>query len=241
MSPLQIGLVGATGRMGRLVERMAQDRDDWEIVARIHHGVPLETAAGCDLLIDFTVLNRSREVVDFALERHLPVLVGTSGWSRALLEELRPKAEAGDQTVVVIPNFSVASALSTRLAEMAAPFLSSAEVVEAHHAGKVDSPSGTAVATAEAIAAARDRPFVPPHPEQRARGLEVEGVPVHSMRLTGIVARQEIVFGGVGELLTITHDTISDESYLAGIERAIVYARTHPGLTVGLGEVLGLG
>ena len=234
-----IALTGATGRMGRLAQAIVADTDGLELVAAIHRGVPLDAAAGADVILDFTVLDESRRVVEFALAHRVPVIVGTSGWSQQLIAQYAPAPSAG--TLVVIPNFSVASALSTRLAEVAAPFFDAVEVIEAHHAGKADSPSGTAVATAEAIAAAHGGPLSAPHPEQPARGLDVSGIPVHALRLPGVVARQRVVFGGTGETLSLVHDTSSGESYRAGILRTIDYALAHRGTTVGLGTILGLG
>lgn len=234
----KIAVTGATGRMGRLVQDVVGSADNLELVAAIHRGVPLEEAAGADVILDVTILDESRRVVEFGLARRIPVVVGTSGWSQDLIAQVAPAPDAG--TLVIVPNFSVASALSTKLAAMAAPFFDAAEIIEAHHAGKVDSPSGTAVAAAELIAAAHGAPLVAPHPEQPARGQSVAGIPVHALRLPGVVARQDVIFGGTGETLTLTHVTTSDESYRAGILHAIDYAGSHPGLTVGLGQILGL-
>jgi 4-hydroxy-tetrahydrodipicolinate reductase len=147
--------------------------------------------------------------------------------------------------VIVVPNFSLGSVLGTALAQFAAPYFDSVEIVEAHHAGKVDSPSGTAVRTAELIVAARavegrvdlDAPFA----DQTARGELIAGVPVHSLRLQGVIARQEVRFGGAGEVLTITHDTHSPDSYRAGIRAALEAIGGSSGLVVGLDRILGIG
>jgi len=147
-----------------------------------------------------------------------------------------------DRGVIVVPNFSLGSALGTAFAAAAAKYFDSIEIVEAHAATKIDSPSGTAVRTAELMARAREErgPVAAQHTDQRARGQQVAGIPVHSLRLEGIVAKQSVVLGGAGETLTITHDTTDSRAYAAGILRAIRSAPQARGLTVGLDRLLGL-
>ena len=170
------------------------------------------------------------------------MIVGTSGWSAERLDGLRAVVEElPGAAALVVPNFSLGSVLGTMLSTIAARHFDSIEIIEAHHAGKIDSPSGTAVRTAELVAQARDgRPPEAPFVDQRARGQLVAGVPVHSLRMQGVVARQEVRFGGEGEELTITHVTHSNDSYRAGIRAALEAVSGLEGLVVGLEHVIGL-
>ena len=145
--------------------------------------------------------------------------------------------------VVFIPNFSLGSVIATAFAAQAARFFDSIEIVETHHAGKVDSPSGTAVRTAELMGAARTDigPVAAPHVDQRARGQQVSSIPIHSLRMNGVLARQDVHFGGTGETLTISHETLSASSYEAGILVGLRAAREARGVTVGLDRLIDLG
>jgi 4-hydroxy-tetrahydrodipicolinate reductase len=240
----RVAVVGATGRMGALATRLIDESDDFEIAARLGSRDSLDGLAGADLVVDFTVPAASPDIVDAALTHGASVLVGTSGWTAERLAVLRRRLETlPDLGVVVAPNFSLGSVLATRFAAMAAPFFDSIEIVEAHHAGKVDSPSGTAIRTAELIGAARQTlgPVAAPHADQRARGQQVASVPIHSLRLAGVLAEQHVVFGGVGETLSVRHATLSDASYEAGILLGLRAARDTRGLIVGLDSLLDLG
>ncbi|CAB4900552.1 unannotated protein [freshwater metagenome] len=167
--------------------------------------------------------------------------MGTSGWSRERIASVRALIEEHPNVgAIFVANFSIGSALATHLATLAAQFYDSIEIVETHGVTKVDSPSGTAVNTAERIAMMRDDDIQAPHADQRARGQLVAGVPVHSLRMEGVLAKQDVVFGGIGETITVTHATISSRSYEAGILaslRALVSTR---GLVVGLDNVINL-
>ncbi len=238
-----VALAGASGRMGRLAESVIERMEGVEVTARLGSADGPEAMLGADLLLDFTLPHVSPALVDFALHHGLDVVVGTSGWSADRLVSLeRTLSGVPERGAIVIPNFSVGSVLATAFAAQAARFFDSAEIMEAHHAGKVDSPSGTAVRTAELMAAARAElgPVSAPHSDQRARGQLVGGIPVHSQRLTGVIAEQEVVLGGTGELLRIAHQTISPASYEAGIRLAIERAPEATGLTVGLDRLLGI-
>jgi len=239
-----VAVVGASGRLGSVITRVVETLPEAELVARIGSADDLRTAFAAELVVDATSPAVSHEIVSAAIEAGRRVLVGTSGWSADRLGGLRALVAAHPGSgAVVIPNFSLGSVLASAFAAIAARHYDSAEIVEAHHAGKVDSPSGTAVRTAELMAAARAElgPFATPHADQRARGQEVGSVPIHSMRLGGIVAKQEVVFGGPGELLTITHDTVSTAAYEAGIAAALRRAAaTVDEVVVGLDAVLGL-
>lgn len=238
---IRVAVTGATGRMGRLARELIEREADLQLAAALDSRSGMDLLDGAHAVLDLTVPAASPAIVDAALDRGIPVLVGTSGWTGDRLAALeRRLAELPELGVIVVPNFSVGSALATRFAELASRFFDSAEIVEAHHAGKIDSPSGTATRTAERMAAARGDlgPVSAPHADQRARGQAVASIPVHSLRLPGVEARQDVVFGGVGETLTITHQTLSGQSYEAGILlglRALPAAR---GLVVGLDALL---
>jgi 4-hydroxy-tetrahydrodipicolinate reductase len=196
---------------------------------------------GADVVFEVTRLEVSEKVVDYCIANGLKVVVGTSGWSEARLSALEPKLEANPAAaVVVVPNFSIGSMLASSFAAQAAKFFDSIEIVEAHHAGKIDSPSGTAVRTAEMIAQARaglTQPLIP-GVGQTARGEVVSGVPIHSLRLAGVSAKQDVHFGGNSEVLTISHEVSSVASYGHGIQLSLRVAAQAQGLMVGLQSVV---
>jgi len=240
----QVAVIGATGKMGQLASRIIEAAPDFELYAQVGSRDELSTMLGADLIIDVTQPAVSQKVVEFAVEHDINVLVGTSGWSNeritVLERTLKTKPSVG---VVIIPNFSIGSVLATSFAALAARFFDSIEIIEAHHAGKSDSPSGTAVRTAELIGNARAElgPVIAPHADQRARGQQVSSIPIHSLRMQGTVARQDVIFGGTGEVLTLTHETISSDSYESGILLALRAAREATGVVVGLDKLINLG
>jgi len=238
-----VAIIGASGRMGRLVSEVVDGLDGFEVVVRIGSTDPLEGMLAADVVVDVTVPAVSQSVVDFAVDRGKPVLVGTSGWSNQRITALtRRVATQPGLGVIVIPNFSLGSVLATSFAATAARFYDSIEIIEAHHASKVDSPSGTAVRTAELIGAARASlgPVIAPHADQRARGQQVSSVPIHSLRMQGIVAKQDVIFGGTGETLTLSHETLSPTSYVAGIRLALQALPQTEGVVVGLDKLIDL-
>ena len=236
---ISVAITGATGRMGRLIRTILDETDGLELAAALDSTSPLEEMLGADVLIDVTRYEVSEEAVAFALDHGLDVVVGTSGWDAARLAALEPRIPAG-RGVLVVPNFSVGSVIATRLAELAGRYFDSIEILETHHAGKIDSPSGTAVRTAERIAAARTEPLEPPFAQQRARGEVVAGIPIHSLRMRGVVADQQVLLGGTGESLTIRHETYSPDAYSQGIRLALGAVGGLDGLVVGLDGLLGL-
>lgn len=238
----KVAVVGANGTMGRLVVRIVESTPGLELFAAIGSHDDLSAMIGADIVVDFTLPQVSQGIVDFAVEHRLPVVVGTSGWSRERIDSLRRAVETTGSGAIVVPNFSIGSVLGTHFAGLAARYFDSIEIVEAHHAGKIDSPSGTAVRTAELIGAARADlgPVAAPHVDQRARGQQVASVPIHSIRLQGLLAKQEVLFGGVGEVLTISHDTYTSDAYIGGIRLALAAAPSVRGVVVGLGALLGL-
>ncbi len=236
-------MVGAGGRMGSLAARVVEQTDGFELVARIGRDDELSLMLDADVVVDFTLPSVSPGVVEYAVEHDVPALVGTSGWSEDRIARVRSLAEAHPETgVLFVPNFSIGSVLATSFAAAAAKFFDSIEIVEGHHAAKVDSPSGTAVRTAELMGKARAQvgPVAAPHTDQRARGQLVSGIPVHSLRLQGVVARQEVIFGGAGEVLTIAHDTISGDAYTAGLRLGLRAAVQLRGVAVGLDRLIDL-
>lgn len=239
----KVAVVGATGRMGQLATKLIEASDEFEVHASLDSKAPLSDMLGADIVLDVTVPSVSQTIVEFAVANGLNVLVGTSGWSgeriASLERQIHDKLAVG---VVIVPNFSVGSVLATHFAALAAPFFESIEIIEAHHASKVDSPSGTAVRTAELMAASRAAlgPVIAPHADQRARGQQVASIPIHSLRMAGVVAKQDVVFGGTGEILTISHDTLSPTSYESGIMLALRATRTARGVTVGLDKLIDL-
>lgn len=241
--PTRIAVVGATGRLGSHVCEVVGALPDYELVARLDSRSDLQEMIGADIVVDATLPGVSAKVVEFALGQGLKVLVGTSGWNHDKISSLSALVDAHPGTgVFVVPNFSLGATLQSVAARLVAAQFESIEIVEAHHAGKVDSPSGTAVRAAEQIAEVRKDlgGVIAPHSNQSARGELIAGVPVHSLRLSGVIAKQDIIFGGVGETLTISHETHSRDAYQAGIVAALAFMKNHTGVAVGLEHALGI-
>jgi 4-hydroxy-tetrahydrodipicolinate reductase len=240
----RVALVGGTGRLGGIIREVVEAQVGFELFASLSSQSPLSQLDGADLVVDASVPAVSIDVVRAAIERGVNVLVGTSGWSAERIALIRPLVKAAGTGAVFIPNFSLGSVLGSALAAAAAPFFPSIEIVEAHRETKIDSPSGTAVRTAELIGAARAGigPVESPHVDQRARGQQVASVPIHSLRRPGVIARQETVLSGPGESLTIVHDTLEPAlAYGPGIRLALVAAREARGVIVGLDSFLDIG
>lgn len=236
---IKVAVVGATGRMGKLALELIDAAQDMHLHAAIDSKGELDQALGADVIFDVTRIDVSEKIVDFAIANSIKIVVGTSGWSQAKLAELQKKLSP-NSSVVIIPNFSIGSMLASSFASQAAKFFESIEIVEAHHAGKIDSPSGTAVRTAEMIADVRKgmtQPLIP-GVGQAARGEVVAGVPIHSLRLNGVSAKQDVQLGGESELLTISHETTSVRAYANGILLSLRFATKNSGLTVGLQSVV---
>lgn len=241
---IRVAVAGASGKLGSVAVRLIEQADDLELVATLGSSSSLDEMLGADVLVDMTLPQVSPGIVAFAVDNGLKVLIGTSGWSADRILDLERRVAAHEGSgAVVIPNFSLGSALGTAFATVAARFFDSIEIIETHGATKVDSPSGTAVRTAELIGAARAGrgPVEAPHTDQRARGQQVASVPIHSLRMRGVVAEQQVIFGGAGETLTIRHDTIGPEAYETGILLALRAAATTTGVTVGLDALVDLG
>jgi 4-hydroxy-tetrahydrodipicolinate reductase len=240
----QVALVGGTGKLGAIIHAVIDDLDGFEVRRVLTSSSSLDELNGADLVIDASTPQVSIDVVRSSIERGINVLVATSGWSAERIALIRPLVENAGTGAVFIPNFSLGSVLGSALAALATPFFASAEIVEAHRETKIDSPSGTAVRTAELIAAARSEigPVSAPHADQRARGQQVGSVPIHSLRRPGVVAKQEVILAGPGESLTFTHDTVDPAlAYAPGIRLAVPFARDTTGVVVGLENMIDIG
>ncbi len=234
--------------MGSTVCRAVEEADDLDLVGRYDDGDDLGDLSGADVAVEFSVPDASPGNVAHCVGRGIHVVVGTTGWSRDRLATLRAQVERMPGVgVLVAPNFAIGAVLMMAFAERAARFYESVEVVELHHPDKVDAPSGTASRTADLIGAARDDASLGPVPDATtsdpggARGARVHGIPVHSVRLRGLVAHQEVLMGGPGELLTLRHDSFDRVSFMPGVLAAVRAVGDHPGVTVGLEHYLGLG
>lgn len=235
---IKVAVVGATGRMGKLALDLIDSAQDLSLHASLNSRSSLNELQGADVVFDVTKLEVSEQVVDYCVAAKLPVVVGTSGWSAAKLAELEVAVAKAGSTAVIVPNFSIGSMLATRFATEAAKYFSTIEIVEAHHQHKVDSPSGTAIRTAELIAKARGEMPLVTGVGQEARGQMVSGIPVHSLRLSGVSAMQEVYLGGESEVLKIHHEVASVASYSGGMLAAIRFAAKNTGLFVGLDSVV---
>jgi len=226
--------------MGRLTKELVDADANLKLHVAMDSGSAPQQMLGADVVIDFTNPEASEKLVDFAVDAGMKIVVGTSGWSEVKLAGVEKKLEANAQAaVVVVPNFSIGSMLLQRFAAQAASHFSSIEIIEAHHSGKLDSPSGTAIRTAEQISKNRSSQPLIPAVDQQARGEVVAGVPIHSLRMDGVSAKQDVIFGGDSEQLILTHDVSSHRAYAGGILRSIEFAATAKGLTIGLESVLG--
>ena len=246
---LRVGVIGARGRMGSEVCLAVDAAEDLDLVAAVGGREWLFSLAdaGSQVVVDFTHPDVVMEHIRFCVDQGIHAVVGTSGIGDEQAEQIRHwlalKPEVG---VMVVPNFAIGAVLTARFARQAARFFESAEIIERHHAGKVDAPSGTAIATARGIGQARTAAGLGSVPDATtmeapgARGNVVDGIHVHSVRLPGLVAHQEVVLGSSGETLTIRHDSLHRSSFMPGVLTAVRAIDERPGLTLGLEQLLGL-
>lgn len=236
--------------MGSTSAEAIEAADGLELVARIDLGDDLTSIldAGAEAALVFTTPDVAFDQARWCIDNGVHVVIGTSGFGDEQVERLRSvAADHREVGVLVVPNFSIGAVLMMRFAAVAAPFFESVEVIEMHHPDKVDAPSGTARHTAAGIAAARAAAASPPLPDATsqaldgARGALVDGVPVHAVRLRGLVAHEEILLGNPGEVLTLRHDSLDRTSFMPGVLLAVREVGSRPGLTVGLEHLLGLG
>jgi len=243
---------GAGGRMGAAVCDAVRAADGLELVACVdpfHAGGDIAatadaiSAARADVAVDFTVANAARENLRWCAANNVHAVVGTTGFADAELAEFADLFERSPANAVIAPNFAIGAVLLMRFAELAAPYFETAEIIELHHNQKIDAPSGTAMHTAQRMAAASKDWAADPTTAvnaEGARGSLVEGIPVHSVRLQGLVAHEEVLFGTTGQSLSIRHDSYDRASFMPGVILAVRRVAELPGLTVGLDAVLGL-
>lgn len=243
---LKVGVLGAKGRMGQTVCAAVSSATDLELVAELDAGDDLAKLieSGAQVVVDFTVPDAVMANLEFLAANNIHAVVGTTGFTDERLATVRELFKSSSANVLIAPNFGVGAVLMMQFAAKAAPYFDSVEIVEMHHPRKVDAPSGTAKRTAELIAEARkDNPAMPDATSETlagARGADVAGIPVHSIRAQGLVAHQEVIFGGLGETLTIRHDSLDRESFMPGVLLAVRKIAETKGVTFGLEGLLGL-
>ncbi len=263
---IRVGVLGAAGRMGRLVSQAIADDPDLALVAainpsfegehlgsmighpeidvRISQEIETLLQAETEVAVDFTTPDAVMDNIRWAIEHAMHIVVGTTGIGPKELAEIERLIddEGQESNVVVAPNFAIGAVLLQRFAALAARHFPAAEIIELHHEGKLDAPSGTALATAERMAKSREESWRGPTAEslKGVRGGEYEGFRIHSVRLPGLVAHQEVIFGGMGQTLTIRHDAPQRSSYMPGVILAVKSVIGRPGLTVGLEPLLDL-
>ena len=240
---IKVGVLGARGRMGSEVVKAVTDAADCELVAALDEGDSLEAlvSSGAQVVVDFTTPDVVMANLEFLVKNNIHAVVGTTGFSDDRIAQLNTWLAANPKAgILIAPNFAIGAVLMMEFAEKAAKFFESAEIIELHHPNKVDAPSGTAARTATLISDARKKANLPAMPDATttsldgARGASVGDVPVHSVRLRGLIAHQEVLFGGLGETLTIRHDSLDRAGFMPGVLLGVRQISSHPGLTVGL-------
>ena len=240
---IKVGVLGARGRMGSEVVKAVTESPDCELVASLDQGDSLDAlvTAGAQVVVDFTTPDVVMGNLEFLISHNIHSVVGTTGFSDDRIAQLNNWLASHPQSgVLIAPNFAIGAVLMMEFAEKAAQFFESAEIIELHHPNKVDAPSGTGARTAALISDARKRAGLPAMPDATttaldgARGALVGDVPVHSVRLRGLIAHQEVLFGGLGETLTIRHDSLDRAGFMPGVLLGVRKVSSHPGLTVGL-------
>jgi 4-hydroxy-tetrahydrodipicolinate reductase len=262
MKAIRVAVHGASGRVGQEVVNALCHEPDMQIVGAIdlkavQDYLPLPDGSGTvpfssnldyiltscqpEVLVDFTTAQATMPAVRIATEHRVNLVIGTTGLTADDIKEIENLAKAHQVGAVVAPNFALGAVLMIHLAKVAAKYFDFAEIIELHHHLKADSPSGTALTTAKAMAQAKGKPFSLPQGKTSAsRGEQVEGITIHSVRLPGLLAHQEVLLGGAGQTLSIRHDTISRECYMPGVMLAIKEVVKHKGLIYGLDTLLGL-
>jgi 4-hydroxy-tetrahydrodipicolinate reductase len=244
---MRVAVLGSKGKVGATMVQAVQAAEDLTLSAEVDQGdaLSLLTHNKTEVVIDFTHPDVVMDNLKFLIDNGIHAVVGTTGFTDERLQQVRAwLAAKPDVAVLIAPNFAIGAVLSMHFAQQAAPFYESVEVIELHHPHKADAPSGTAARTAKLIAEARKE--LPPNPDATttglpgARGADVDGVPVHSVRLAGLVAHQEVLFGTAGETLTIRHDSMDRTSFVPGVLLAVRRVAEHPGLTVGIESLLNL-
>ncbi len=264
MKPIKVVVQGALGKVGREVVNALCHEPETQIVGAVELQVAADyltlpdssgnipfatdldyilTRCQPNVLVDFTTAQATMPAVRIATKQGVNLVIGTTGLTADDLAEIDRLAKAHQVGAVVAPNFALGAVLMIHLAKVVAKYLDYAEIIELHHHQKVDAPSGTALATAKAMAAARGKPFHYPLTQREissSRGKPVDGVTIHSVRLPGLMAHQEVIFGGAGQTLSIRHDTTGRECYMPGVILAIKEVVKRQGLVYGLDTLLGL-
>ena len=246
---IKVGVLGAKGRVGSAVVAGVNAADGVELVAEVGAGDSLDMLVdnGAEVVVDFTTPGVVMDNLEFCISHGIHAVVGTTGFDDARYQQVRDWCAANEGVgVLIAPNFAISAVLAMAFARQAAPFFESAEVVEYHHPNKLDAPSGTAVKTAQRIAEARreaNMSAMPDATEQAldgSRGADVDGVKVHAVRMQGMVAHEEIIFGTTDQSLTIRQDSYGRDSFVPGVLTGVRQVADNPGLTVGLDSYLGL-
>jgi 4-hydroxy-tetrahydrodipicolinate reductase len=243
----RVGVFGCRGRMGAEVCRAVDSTPDMELVAALDLGDERTPAEAAEVIVDFTHPDAVMDNLSWCIDHGIHAVVGTTGFTDERLDQLRTTlADHEGVNILIAPNFSIGAVLMMHFADQAAAFYESAEIIELHHPGKADAPSGTAANTARRIAAVRSAAALGAPPDATvqelpgARGAQVDGIRVHGIRVRGLVAHQEVLFGAEGETLTIRHDSLDRVSFMPGVLAAIRAISDRPGLTVGIEPILGI-
>ena len=239
---IKVGVLGARGRMGSEVVKAVTEAADLELVAALDLGDSLDAlvANGAQVVVDFTTPDSVMANLEFLIGNNINAVIGTTGFDDARIAKIKSLLSTSKSGVLIAPNFAIGAVLMMEFATKAAKYFESAEIVELHHPNKVDAPSGTAARTAELMSKSRKEAGLAPMPDATstsldgARGATVGDIPVHSVRLRGLVAHQEVLLGGIGETLSIRHDSIDRVGFMPGVLLGIRQVVTHPGLTFGL-------
>ena len=243
----KVGVLGAKGRMGSEVIRAIGATSDLEVCCALDLGDSLTDLKGCDVVVDFTTPDSVMQNLEFLIGAGIHVVVGTTGFDDKKIAQVAKWLSGNPKVgVLIAPNFALGAVLMMHFAQQAAPLFESAEIIELHHPNKVDAPSGTAALTAQMMTQARSAKNSDAIPDATksglagARGAKVGDIAIHSVRARGLVAHQEVIFGGLGETLTIRHDSLDRSSFMPGVLLGIRKVSAHPGLTFGLEHFLNL-
>ena len=244
---MRVGVLGAKGKVGATMVAAVRAAQALTLSAEVDAGDALTqlTDADTQVVIDFTHPDVVMGNLKFLIDNGIHAVVGTTGFTSERLDQVQAwLADKPEVAVLIAPNFAIGAVLTMHFARQAAPYFESVEIIELHHPQKADAPSGTAARTAKLVAEARKG--LPPNPDatstglEGARGADVDGIPVHSVRLTGLIAHQEVLFGTQGETLTIRHDSLDRTSFVPGVLLAVRHVADRPGLTVGIEALLNL-
>ena len=239
---IKVGVLGARGRMGSEVVKAITEASDLELVAALDLGDSLDAlvSKGAQVVVDFTTPDSVMANLEFLIGKNIHAVIGTTGFDDARIAKIKSLLASSKSGVLIAPNFAIGAVLMMEFATKAAKYFESAEIIELHHPNKVDAPSGTAARTAELMSKSRKEAGLAPMPDATtssldgARGAAVGDIPVHSVRLRGLVAHQEVLLGGIGETLSIRHDSIDRVGFMPGVLLGVRQVVSHPGLTFGL-------